>query len=69
MKDFEHINKRIVAAVVTVAVIVIAAAAFLSGCGHSASANAPTWKQFSNELAAVRSDRGPIAQPTELDQD
>ena len=41
MKDFEHINKRIVAAVVTAA-IVIAAGAFLSGCGHSASANAPT---------------------------
>jgi len=42
MKDSAHINKRTIAAVVTLAVIVIATAAFLSGCGHSASANAPT---------------------------
>jgi len=43
MKDFEHVRKRTVAvaAVVTTAIIVIAAGAFLSGCGHSASANTP----------------------------
>ena len=43
MKDFEHVRKRTVAvaAVVTTAIIVIAAGAFLSGCSHSASANTP----------------------------
>jgi cobalt-zinc-cadmium efflux system membrane fusion protein len=41
MKDSEHFNKRTVVAVVTAAMIVIAAGAFLSGCGHSASANTP----------------------------
>ena len=41
MKDSEHMSKR-AAAVVTVAVIVIVSSVFLSGCGHSASANAPT---------------------------
>jgi cobalt-zinc-cadmium efflux system membrane fusion protein len=40
MKDFEHVRKRTVVAVAT-AIIVIAAGAFLSGCGHSASANTP----------------------------
>ena len=37
MRNVKHIGKAAVAAVVTLAVIV-----FLSGCSHSASANAPT---------------------------
>jgi len=40
MKHLEHVHKRTVAVVVTLAVIVIATAAFLSGCSHPASANA-----------------------------
>ena len=40
MKDFLHLNKGTVAAVVTVTLIVIAAAVFLSGRGPSASTNA-----------------------------
>jgi len=44
MKDSAHINKRTVATVVPVAIIVIAAAVLLSGCGHSANANAPASK-------------------------
>jgi len=42
MKDSEHINKRRVGAFVTLAVIVVAASSLLSGCGHAASANAPS---------------------------
>jgi membrane fusion protein, heavy metal efflux system len=41
MKDSMRINTRIVA-VITLTVIVIVPTALLSGCGHSASANAPT---------------------------
>jgi len=41
MRDSEHIQKE-VAAIVMAAMIVMAAAIFLSGCSHSASANAPT---------------------------
>ena len=39
MKDFLHLNKRTVAAVVTIVAIVIATALFLSGRGQSTSAN------------------------------
>ena len=42
MKNLEHIDKRTVAVVVTLAAIVLVTAVFLSGCGHSASANAPS---------------------------
>jgi len=41
MKDSAHINKRTGAAAVLLTVIVIATGGFLSGCDHSASANAP----------------------------
>jgi membrane fusion protein, heavy metal efflux system len=41
MKDSAHINNRTVATIVPVAMIVIASAVFLCGCGHSARANAP----------------------------
>ena len=39
MKDFLHLNKRTVAAVVTIVAIVIATALFLSGRGQSTNAN------------------------------
>src|ERR1700686_4270507 len=39
MKDFLHLNKRTVAAVVTVATIIIAAAVFLPGRGQSTNTN------------------------------
>ncbi|MGD1081942.1 MAG: efflux RND transporter periplasmic adaptor subunit [Candidatus Sulfotelmatobacter sp.] len=39
MKDFLHLNKRTVAAVVTVAAIIIAAAVFLPGRGQSTNTN------------------------------
>jgi len=42
MKDSGHINRSRPAALIAVAMIVIAATAFLSACSHSASANAPT---------------------------
>jgi membrane fusion protein, heavy metal efflux system len=41
MKDWASISKMTVARIVTVAGIGVAAAVFLSGCGHSASANGP----------------------------
>ena len=44
MKDSTHTRKRTVASVVLVAMIVIAAAVLLSGCDHSASADAPKSK-------------------------
>jgi cobalt-zinc-cadmium efflux system membrane fusion protein len=40
MKHLEHVNDGTVATVVTLAVVIMATAAFLSGCSHSASANA-----------------------------
>jgi len=42
MKDSGHINRSRPAALIAVAMIVIAATAFLSACSHSTSANAPT---------------------------
>jgi membrane fusion protein, heavy metal efflux system len=39
MKDFSHLNKRTVAAVVSVGTIIIAAAVFLSGRGQDANTN------------------------------
>ena len=53
MKHFLHVHKRTVAAVVTVATLVIAAALFLSGRGQSVGANAaPTNSAASNSPQA-----------------
>jgi membrane fusion protein, heavy metal efflux system len=60
MRDFLHVNKTTVAAVVTVTMIVVAAAVFLSGRGTSANTNT----QQGNSSASNRSQSDPTVDLT-----
>ena len=64
MRDFLHLNKRIVAAVVTVAVIVIAAAVFLSGRGQSTNTN--TRPENSSASKSSQADPAVDLSPSQL---
>jgi cobalt-zinc-cadmium efflux system membrane fusion protein len=63
MKDSEHMGKR-AAAVVTVTVIIIVSSVFLSGCGHSTSANAP--RENSSATKPLQSDATVDLSPSQL---
>ena len=71
MKYPVHISKRVAVVSVTAAAIIVATGLLEFGRsrGQAADANAPQESGAKSKISPVRSGLGPVAQPTEFDQD